>query len=386
MHADFPYWKLSAFYFCYFLFIGAFSPYWSLYLQSLQFSALEIGILMSLLQVMRTFGPNLWGWIADHYEKPILVVQLTVIASLICYLGVFITSKFWGLFLVMSLLSFFWSASLPLVEATTMSLLGKNTLRYSHVRVWGSLGFMVSVIAIGYVLDRTHTGNIVWLVLGTLICIVISGFPLPKTEKISLGSEHVSLWVILKRPEVIAIVSACFLMAAAHGPYYTFFSIYLSDHGYSNANIGWLWAVGVISEIVLFIFMPRMFSRYSLRNILLVCFFLAIIRFLLIAWGIEYLSIVLIAQVLHAATFGAYHAAAVAAIHSLFPQKYGARGQAIYTSLSFGLGGTLGGLYSGFAWENLGPQITFVIASLCSLAAFFIIAARFKPTHTHISG
>jgi PPP family 3-phenylpropionic acid transporter len=58
--------RLSRFYFIYYFFVGAFVPYWGLYLQSEQFSAADIGILMSLFQVSRIFAPNFWGWLADH--------------------------------------------------------------------------------------------------------------------------------------------------------------------------------------------------------------------------------------------------------------------------------------------------------------------------------
>ena len=69
-----PYWRLSGFYFFYFAFIGAFAPYWSLYLQSLEFNALQIGVLMSLLLITRIFSPSVWGWLADHTGKRVRVV------------------------------------------------------------------------------------------------------------------------------------------------------------------------------------------------------------------------------------------------------------------------------------------------------------------------
>jgi len=66
-----PYWRLSGYYFFYFAFVGAMSPYWGPYLKSLGFDAVEIGVLMSLLAVMRIFAPNIWGWMADRSGKRI---------------------------------------------------------------------------------------------------------------------------------------------------------------------------------------------------------------------------------------------------------------------------------------------------------------------------
>ena len=62
------YQRLSGFYFCYFAFIGAFAPYFALYLKSLGYSAAEIGMLLAVNPVARIFGPNLWGWLSDHYR------------------------------------------------------------------------------------------------------------------------------------------------------------------------------------------------------------------------------------------------------------------------------------------------------------------------------
>ncbi len=148
-----PYWRLSGFYFFYFSFVGAMAPFWGLYLKSLDFTAFQIGILMSLLQVMRMFAPNIWGWAADHTGKRVAIVRIAATLSLVSYVGVFFGTSFLWLFVVMSLISFFWSASLPLVEATTLSHLGERTDKYGRIRLWGSVGFIFAVLALGYILD-----------------------------------------------------------------------------------------------------------------------------------------------------------------------------------------------------------------------------------------
>jgi PPP family 3-phenylpropionic acid transporter len=373
-----PYWRLSGFYFFYFAFVGALTPFWGLYLKSLSFSAFQIGILMSLLQVMRIFAPNLWGWAADHYGKRVTIVQIAAVLSLLSYVGVFFGTSFAWLFGVMALMSFFWSASLPLVEATTLSHLGEQTARYGKIRLWGSIGFILAVLILGYLLDFTSITWLLWAILGLKTGVAVFSRFMPEAEVLSHHTDHLPIWQVVKRPEVIALISACFLMAAAHGPYYTFYSIFLVDHGYSKSAVGWFWAIGVICEIGIFLWMPRLFHIFRLRQILLFSFAMAVIRFLLIAWGIDHVGLVVLAQVLHAFTFGAYHAAAVAMIHHFFKGKHQAKGQAIYTSLAFGAGGTVGGIYSGYTWEKLGPYVTFSIAAGCALLAFILILTKLK--------
>lgn len=373
---SFPYWRLSGFYFFHFAFIGAFAPYWSLYLKSLSFNALQIGVLMSLLHVTRIFAPTAWGWLADHTGKRMLIVQLASITGLITYCGVFFGESFFWMFAVMSLMSFFWSASLPLIEATTLSHLGENTARYGSIRSWGSLGFVLAVIGIGYVLDATEIVLLLWVVLGFKLGIVIFSWRIPEAEIVSHSTDSLSVQQIFKQPSVLAFFSACLLMAFAHGPYYTFYSIYLVEHGYSKGIIGWLWAVGVICEIGVFLLMPRVMYRFSLKQVLTFSFSCAVARFLMIGWGVEWPIVVLLAQILHAATYGAHHVAAMMVVHHFFRGRHQAKGQALYTSITFGIGGTLGGVFSGYAWEWLGPGFTFSMGAVAALLGLGLIVRK----------
>lgn len=362
-----PYWQLSCFYLAYFSFVGAFAPYWSLYLKSLAFSALQIAILMSLFQVARIFSPSLWGWLADHSGQRVRIIQWLAGLSLLSYIGVFMGTSYSWLFAVMLLLSFFWSASLPLIETVTLGHLGDQFDRYGHIRLWGSIGFIVSVIGLGYVLDWFSIQWLLWAILFFIAAVLLLSFRVPESRISSMVSPHESIWDIVRQPHVIALLIACFAMSAAHGVYYTFYSIYLVDHGYSKSQVGWLWALGVLCEILIFLLMPKLSQRFHLKSILMVTLLIAFLRFNLIGWAVTCWWVVLLAQTLHAATFGAYHASAVALTHQYFKGQHQSKGQGLYTSISYGVGGTLGGLVSGYAWDSVGPQWTFSLSGAMAL-------------------
>ena len=369
-----PYWRLSGFYFFYFAFVGAMSPFWGLYLKSLMFNAVQIGVLMSLLQVMRIFAPNIWGHIADRTGKRTRIVQIAVVSSVVVFLGVFVGDSFWWLFAVMAALGFFWSASLPLVEAMTLSHLGERVDAYGRIRLWGSVGFVVMVVGIGYALDYfpiSWLPGAVWIVM---LGMVAFARVIPESTILSSHTDHVPVWEIVRKPEVASLLIACLLMAATHGPYYTFYSIYLVDHGYTKSTVGWLWALGVVCEIGIFLIIPRIFARLTPRRLILISFALATIRFLMIAWGVDTPWLIIAAQTLHAFTFGTYHAAAVSLIHQHFQGRHQARGQALYTSISYGIGGALGGLASGLTWDSLGSTWTFTLAALSAALAWGVYA------------
>jgi len=377
-------WRIAGFYFFYYAFVGMFAPYWSLYLTSIHFNPIEIGILMSLQPVMRLIAPNLWGWLADHTGKRRLVVQLAATFSALCYLGVFTTTSFWGMFIVLSLMAFFWSASMPLVEATTLSYLGKNTAHYGRIRSWGSIGFIVSVMGLGWAFDYIAIAYLLWAGLVCEIGILIFARQMPHTEIVAHHTDSQPIKAIVMQPRVLALFGACALMSVAHGPYYTFYSLYLVEHDYSKTAVGALWALGVICEIAVFFVMPLLHKKFSYTYILLVSFALAALRFLLIAWCVESVPLLLLAQVLHAASFGATHAAAVGLVHQYFRGRHQSKGQALFGSLTYGAGGIIGGFASGPIWQHYGASALFTCSSVAAGLGAGLLLYKLKASRVEL--
>lgn len=371
-------WRIAGFYFFYYAFVGMFAPYWSLYLKSLHFDPIDIAILMSLQPLMRMVAPNVWGWLADHSGRRREVVVIAASLSAVFYLGVFATTSFWGLFIVLMLMNFFWSASMPLVEATTFSWLGKNTAHYGRLRSWGSIGFILSVVGLGYAFDHIA---IAWLLWAGLLCelgILIFARQIPTTEVLAHHTDHQPIKQIVLQPHVLALFGACFLMAVAHGPYYTFFSIYLVEHGYAKSAVGGLWALGVICEIGVFFLMPGLVRRFGFTRIMLISFGAAVLRFVLIGWAVDVVAVLLFAQVLHALTFGAYHAASLGLVHEFFQGRHQSRGQALFGSLTYGAGGILGGLASGPLWQHWGASALYSFSAGMALLGLIMMVWKVR--------
>jgi PPP family 3-phenylpropionic acid transporter len=358
-----PYWRLSAFYLFYFASLGALLPYWSLYLKHLGFGSLQIGELMAVLMATKIISPNVWGWIADHTGRRMVVVRLGALLAVVAFAGVFAVHGYWPMALVMLLFSFFWNAALPQFEATTLTHLGGQSHRYSSIRLWGSVGFIATVIAVGPMLDRFGPGILPSVLIAVFAGIWLTSLVVPERDEPDRHDGGESLRQVLRRPAVLALIAVCFLMQASHGPYYTFYTIYMEEFGYSRGVIGQLWALGVVAEVGVFALMPRMVANYGVRALLLASLALTTLRWLLIGAVPSNLPAMLFGQTLHAASFGVYHAVAIALFHRYFTGRNRGRGQALYSSLSFGAGGALGSYYSGLAWDSLGPFATYAIAA-----------------------
>ena len=372
--APLPYWRLSAYYFFYFAFIGGFTPYFGLYLQSLSFSAWDIGVLMSQMQLMRLFGPYLWGTLADRTGTRLRIVRLTSVVTLAAFAVLFVVSRFGAILGVLAVLSFFWVASLPLVETLTFDHLRENPGGYSRIRVWGSVGFILAVLGIGALLDALGLRSLLWANVLLLVGLAANAFVIPEATHLSGHAAHHPIGLILAQPRVRALLAACFAMSAAHGALNIFYSIFLTGLGHSKSVVGGLWTLGVLAEIVVFYYMTALMRRFGLRPILLACFAAAAVRFVSIGYGGASLAVLLPMQLMHGLTFGAFHVAAIAAINRWFPGSTRSRGQALYSSVSFGAGGLVGGLVSGWAWEHLGGEMAFALSSLYALVGLLIVA------------
>lgn len=359
----------SLFFFSYFGYLGVFSPYASLYFADRGMSAPQIALLISLMQVLRIFGPATWGWIADHTQKRARVLQVTALASAVLFCGLFFGRDFAHFLLVMLAVSSFTSALAPVSEALMMADMKGDMTHYGRLRLWGSVGFIAAVVLAGYLFDWYGIGMFPWVGLVLLAAVAGVSLGMRESAPAPAGQLGPSVSALLRRREVIAFFGSTFLMIAAHAALYVFFSLYLGTLGYGTGVIGMLWALGVVAEIVFFYFQTPIFARFGVQKLMLASLLAAALRFALTGALAHSLAVLLFAQVLHAATFGIHHAASVAMLQRWFSGPLQARGQALFTSISYGLGGLLGGLVLGLLWDSWGPASVYWAAATFALGA-----------------
>jgi len=347
-------------------------PYWSLYLKDAGYNPMQIGQLSALLIGTRIIAPNLWGWLADRSGKSLPIIRIASFLAAVFFAGFLFARNYLEFALITLSFSFFWNAALPQFEAATLLHLHGEPQRYSRVRLWGSVGFIIAVLGVGSWLDSHPINLLPSIVVCLLTGICLVTLIVPDARPQHHEHDSVGIFKIIKQPTVIAFLTVGMLLQIAHAPYYVFYSVYLKSYHYSATLTGSLWALGVIAEILLFIFMKQIMAFCSLRAILLSSILLAMSRWLIISWCADQLSLLIIAQLLHAASFGATHIATIHLVHRYFGQQHQGKGQALYSSLSMGLGGMLGSFYSGYFWEQIGGQIIYSIGAAICVFAFFI--------------
>lgn len=369
--------QLAGFYFFYFALLGAMVPYLGLYFESQGLTLWEISQLMSILMFTKVLAPNIWGWIADSTGKRLLLVRLGSVLAALSFSGFFYAEGFWSYAGIIVVYSFFWNAILAQFEVLTLHQLGGEHARYSLVRLWGSIGFIVAVVLLGWVFEVAGLRYLPLAMLFILLGIAAMSFQAlvePKRSVNHVATEPVHGFVdSLKKPSVLAFFAASLLLQLSHGAYYTYYSIYLEFEGYSKTAIGLFWALGVAAEVVLFMVMHRWLAKHSDSLIMFIALMASALRWILIAYGVTEMWVLLLAQILHAMSFGAMHAAAIHFVHQNFVLALQGRAQALYSSAGFGLGGALGAFLSGWMVTQLSYSAAFSISAVLALLAGMIL-------------
>lgn len=355
-------------------------PYWSLYLEGQGFSYLQIATLMATIQLTKMVAPSVWGWLGDRSGQRVRLVRFGAITGSLFFAGVFLEPGFWGLLLVMLAFTFFWNAILPLYEVITLRALGAKKDKYGKVRLWGSVGFIGAVAAVGGILEWVPVDRLPWLLLPVFVGIAVSAFLVPAERgERKPPAPKGSLKAIVTHPAVITFFLMNFLLQVSHGAYYTFFSIHLVQHGYGNLAIGLLWSLGVLAEIGLFLVMHRLSLRFSVRQIVIGALLLTMIRWVLIAELTSIVSVLIFAQLLHAASYGALHAISVQYIQGFFGKHHHGQGQALYSGLTFGAGGAIGAWMSGFLVEGISTSAAFWGGAVAMAVAIVVSWRGLQP-------
>ena len=367
--------KLSGFYFCYYAIVGTFMPFWNLYLEDQGFTFNEIGLLSSIAIITRFFAPFIWGWIADKSGKRMLLVRIaTWMEACIWFLIFIIPNNFQSIALLMLIFSFFQNAILAQFEGVTLFWLADQREKlYGKVRKWGSIGFIVGVFGIGALLEIIDISMLPILLLCIAFLAFIWSFTIKEPNNAPKSQTILEpLLPILKNPVVYSFFIIEFVMLFSQAPFYSFYSNYLAHAGFTTSVIGFLWAVGVVAEIIMFAYANIFLTRYSWRILVSICLVITGLRWCVVGIFPNSFVIQFLAQTIHAFSFGLFHMIAMRVIFQYFTMGQQGRGQAIYSTM-WGLGVASGSLLAGHYWIEYGGSTIFIVAGLSTVFGLFFV-------------
>ncbi|MFM8864846.1 MAG: MFS transporter [Limnohabitans sp.] len=377
-----PFAALSASYFAH---IGFFNPYLPLWLKDMGLSLVLISVLTSVQATTRLFAPYIWGWLSDHTGERIKLLRLGAAVALAagCLLWLPLSPLWLGL--VLLLMFTHTSAMMPMSEAAMAHLVSQggafDAKRYGRVRLWGSVGFLVTVLLAGAWFEAFGMHQFPTMTILSLLAVLLSTLWMPdQREAAPVEQVRPAVGPVLRQPPVFWFFASAFFHVLSHIGIYVFFSLYLDALGYSKTLIGVMWAVSVLVEIGWFFWQSRWLQRLPLTGWLLLCSATMLLRMLLTAAWADVLLVLVLAQALHAITFAAHHTSCVALVSHHFPGRLRGRGQALYTVIAYGFPGVIGGLLGGILSERWGLASVFWASALTSVLA---MAASYKVWRHH---
>ncbi len=357
---------ISSQYFLYFGVLGIFLPFFNLYCYHIGFSGFQIGVLAALRSVTLAMFPLVWGVVADrlNIRRPIYIA-CNFISTAIWALFLF-TADFWPMLIITVFYGIFYAPVISFLEAVTMDVLGREKKNYGRIRVWGSISFIAMVLVLGRVIDLFSVNIILVLILAGSLLLSVGSVRIPGIQTRNATRLPAPAAGSLLRMPVVVFLGCAFLMLVSHGAYYGFFSIHLDNLGYGSTFIGIAWALASTAEILVMIQSKRIFSRFSLQNVLFFSFLAATLRWMIL-FKAQSPAVILVSQLLHAITYGTFHMASILYMDRLSPDRDKTLGQAVNNATTYGFGLMVGFFVNGYLYEIIGSFDLFLLSALIAL-------------------
>jgi PPP family 3-phenylpropionic acid transporter len=363
--------NIGGMYLFYYMAIGAFMPFISLYYERLGLSGVQIGTLAALPVLVFSSTTLFWGGIADalHWHNKILRTAL-----LTSPLAVFMLSRvdsFTALIPFVVTYAVFSSSIIPLLDSGALEVAKTHQRNYGDLRVWGTVGWSISSVLVGALVEKFSIqwlffSYIVFMILTLLVSLFQPGRRQVLPTSLASGLKH-----LLIRRNFLIFLFSIFLLSVTLGAVNSFFSIYLDEIGAKEGIIGLGWALAAVSEVPVMLLSSAIMRHIGSSGLLKVAFITFALRWLLFSF-IDTPTWALFVQLMHGLSFAAFLVGGVTYINERTPEGLGTTAQAIFNTATFGLGSIVGSLSGGYLYDLAGMMTLFRILSLVAIIGLAI--------------
>jgi len=373
--------QIRALFFLGFVFLGGHGNYFSIWLDHVGWDGAMIGWLDGARYACIVLFPVFWGRLADRLGDPVYTLRLVTMGSFVAFLTVLWTSSFLPLLIAMVLYSAFRVGFVPLIDTLTITHVEQQGGDYGRFRIWGSWGFVLGGFLLAGAVTWAGRDAIPPVLVGLLGLTVLQTFWMPRHRSRQQQSPGKTLPALRQVPGLPAFLTVTFFWRLTGQGLFLFLPIHLSDLGVSDSIMPIYWTIGVLSEILLLRNAPRWFGRFDPKPVLVGCFALCVVQYSLTAI-IENPAWLLLVLTLHGFTFGLTYYTCVLWLGRHVPQEHRNTAQAVFQSLTFGVGGCLSSVIAGYLFKTgRGPTLFAVagIASVATVIAALVLLRRETP-------
>ena len=364
---------MKVLYFVQFAAVGVFWTYITVYYRSIGLSGTQIGLIGTLSTLVSIFSMTFWALLNDRFGETRKLLMLVAAGTGLCALGISAARTFGSIVVMACAYGVFASAIIPLLDSTTLGLLGDHPEQYGRQRIWGSIGYVVTTAALGFILERTGLHAMFAIYAIVVGCLVVTATWLPR-QHIRLGSFSLhGLNEMIHRPPWLVFAASIFLIGLGFSGISSFVSVTVKAMGGSDVLIGISWTLSAVSELPIMFFSAALLRRMGARQLLAIAFAMYTVRMLIYAimptptWVIGIHAV-------FGSGFGLYWVSAVNYANELAPAALKTTSQSLLTSMT-SLANVIGALMCGWLFDELGPPGLFAILAVFCLVATVMFAA-----------
>ena len=334
------FWKMAAFYATYFFVFGIYMPYWPLWLNDIGLTPVEIGWVLAGAFWIKVVVQPIVAHVSDTTGRTKTLTAVLMGMSAIGFVILSDLQNFWPVFLLAVITAACYQPVLPIMESVILNFAKIGNLRYGHIRLWGSVTFIIATLGGGWLFDEGRSDRIIWFLVAGMTLVSLSCLLIPNHENVERTKSKIKNYAkLFLSPLFIFFLITTGLLHISHSVLYGFGTLYWRSLGHSETIIGLFWSVGVLAEIILFTIIGRHEKQIGYLLLLLLASAAAVARWPLLAIFDSQIAIIVL-QTLHGFTFGAAHLGAMAFLTKHVPAEISATGQSLYYTL-------IGGIFSG---------------------------------------
>ncbi len=345
--------KLS--YLLFFGAIGVLFNYYALYLQRAGLTGTQVGIVLAVLPLARMLSQPIWGLLGDIYRVRRRILSGACFGSALAALALDRSDSFGWLLLITIALSILNGPIGPFCDALALEQLERESRRqeYGSLRLWGSVGFAISSLAIGALVIGESVRLIVYLYSATMAAMGLVAATLPDLPHAERATWRGSGSILRGNPIFLRFLLGAMLIGMTLGVVNAYLIIYLTDIGAAGWQSGLIFALAGVLEVPLMAFASVLIRRWGLRAVLLGGVTLLPLRWLLYT-AITMPLLVVPTQLFHSIAMLSLLIAGVLFADQQLTSQWRATGQTAYAAAIHGIGPSIGVFGAGMIYEHFG--------------------------------
>jgi PPP family 3-phenylpropionic acid transporter len=376
---------LVVFYVLFFGSVGVTLPWLPAWFDELGFGPSRVGLLLALHPLAMMLCPPFWGAWADRSGRPDRVLRVLAFGAACAFFPLLWVRSYAATVACVAAYAVFVSSITPTLDAVALRSLNGDGGAYARIRLFGSVGFVVTTFAFGHGVSAPGV-RVIQVAWGFMFAYALWSLRVRARAQPARAAHPLAALGLLKDGSSRQLLVACAAHWVACAPYHGSFARLVKDRALEPSVVGDSVGTGVAAELAVMAAWPLLGGRWSTRTLLVGSFLLSGVRWAAVALVTDPRLLVAL-QLLHGFTFAAFYLAAVSEVTARVAPELRASGQALFAAFTFGLGGCVGFVASGSVLEWAGSPALFgaaaVLEGMAALAVAGVasrIAAEARPS------